>query len=59
MVILSKFINKNDTILDIGCGYCGYNKLIKTIHPDVKITNLTVSTEAYNYCKKQGYKQLI
>ena len=56
MVDLSRFINENNTLLDIGCGYGGYNKLINSIIPSVDITNLTISKEAASHCKKQGFK---
>ena len=53
--LIKNHIKNNDSVLDIGCGFCGFNKLVNEIYDNVKVTNLTISKEAYEYCSKQGY----
>ena len=53
--LIKNHIKNNDSVLDIGCGFCGFNKLVNEIYDNVKVTNLTISKEAYDYCSKKGY----
>jgi SAM-dependent methyltransferase len=53
--LIKNHIKNNDTVLDIGCGFCGFNKLVNEIYNNVKVTNLTISKEAFNYCNNKGY----
>ncbi len=53
--LIKNHIKNHDKVLDIGCGFCGFNKLVNEIHDNVKVTNFTISEEAYTYCKKKGY----
>ena len=53
--LIKNHIKNNDKVLDAGCGFCGFNKLVNEIYDNVKVTNFTISNEAYDYCKKKGY----
>ena len=50
--IASKYINPNDKIIDIGCGWCGSVKYIKNKYNNIHVTVLTNSKQALSFCKK-------
>jgi SAM-dependent methyltransferase len=48
-------LSQDDEVLDVGCGTCGFAKLLSLNH---KVVGLDTSEIALEYCKKRGLKDL-
>ncbi|MGB9702579.1 MAG: class I SAM-dependent methyltransferase [Candidatus Kapaibacteriota bacterium] len=55
--VIDKMLNlsKDDEILDVGCGTCGFAKLLSHNH---KVIGLDTSDIALEYCRKRGLNDL-
>ena len=51
-----KYINENKSILDVGCGYGRYMKIISKLYPN--ITGIDVNQKSINDLKRQGFQAL-
>ena len=51
-----RFVARDQSLLDVGCGFCWLGKLLRERRPDVRYAGATVSREQVAHCRALGFE---